>query len=149
MKIRLSGKNAKVRVQSFIFAADKYESMGKIQIEQMEFYAYHGHFKEEQIVGNKFLVDLSIETDMALASVSDDLKDAVNYQRAYQLVKTEMEKKSHLLENIARRILDVLFEELSGIEEISVQVSKMNPPVGGKMDCVSVTMGRDMEGNYF
>ena len=123
--------------------------MGRIQIEQMEFYAYHGHFKEEQIVGNKFLVDLTIETDMALASVSDDLKDAVNYQKAYQLVKTEMEKKSHLLENIARRILDKLFENLTGIEEASVKVSKMNPPVGGKMDCVSVTMGRDREGNYF
>jgi len=38
--------------------------MGLIQIENMEFYAFHGHFKEERIVGNKFLVDLTIETDM-------------------------------------------------------------------------------------
>ena len=123
--------------------------MGKIKIEQMEFYAYHGHYKEEQIVGNKFLVDLTIEANMTKASESDDLKDAVNYQKAYQLVKTEMDKKSHLLENIARRILDVLCAELYGIEVVSVKVAKMNPPVGGKMDCVSVTMGRDIEGNYF
>lgn len=115
----------------------------------MEFYAYHGHFKEEQIVGNKFLVDLSIEANMDTASLSDDLKDAVNYQQAYQLVKAEMEKKSHLLENIARRILDVLCDELAGIEKVNVEVAKMNPPVGGKMDCVSVSLGRDREGNYF
>ncbi len=123
--------------------------MGKIQIEQMEFYAFHGHYKEEQIVGNKFLVDLTIEANMTKASESDDLKDAVNYQKAYQLVKAEMDKKSHLLENIARRILDVLCAELSGIEVVSVKVAKMNPPVGGKMDCVSVTLGRDIAGNYF
>ena len=56
--------------------------MGLIQIENMEFYSYHGHFKEERIVGNKFLVNLSIETDMKASSASDNLKDAVNYQRA-------------------------------------------------------------------
>ncbi len=123
--------------------------MSKIQIENMEFYAYHGHYKEEQIVGNKFLVDLEIEADMTKASESDDLSDAVNYQMAYHLVKQEMEKKSHLLENIARRILDVLFEELDGIREAKVKVSKMNPPVGGKMDCVSVSLGRNSSGDYF
>ena len=116
--------------------------MGLIQIENMEFYAFHGHFREEQIVGNKFLVDLLIETEMSKPALSDDLKDAVNYQRAYLLVKEEMSKKSHLLEHIGKRILDVLFEELEGIEKITVRVAKMNPPVGGKMDSVSVTLTR-------
>jgi len=116
--------------------------MGVIRLENMEFYAYHGHFKEEQIVGNKFLVDLLIETNMSNPAQSDDLKDAVNYQKAYMLVKEEMSKKSHLLEHIGKRILDVLFQELKGIEKITVRVAKMNPPVGGKMDSVSVTLTR-------
>lgn len=116
--------------------------MGKIRIKNMEFYAYHGHFKEEQIVGNKFLVNLQIEANMEKASISDELEDAVNYQRAYQIVKREMEQKSKLLENIARRILDALYDELDGMEKATVEVSKMNPPVGGKMDCVSVEMSR-------
>jgi len=116
--------------------------MGVICLENMEFYAYHGHYKEEQIVGNKFLVDLLIETDMAKPAQSDDLKDAVNYQKAYLLVKEEMSRKSHLLEHIGKRILDVLFRELNGVEKITVKVAKMNPPVGGKMDSVSVTLTR-------
>jgi dihydroneopterin aldolase len=78
--------------------------MGLIQIENMEFYSFHGHFKEERIVGNKFLVDLTIETDMKAPAVSDNLKDAVNYQRVYDIVKSQMELKSHLLEHIAGRI---------------------------------------------
>ena len=114
--------------------------MGLIQIESMEFYAFHGHFKEEQIVGNKFLVDLKIEADCSKAAESDDLNDAVNYQIAYNLVKEEMAKKSHLLENIAQRILDSLYNNLSGIEKATVKVQKMNPPMGGKMKSVSVTL---------
>jgi dihydroneopterin aldolase len=74
--------------------------MGRIQIENMEFYAFHGHYREEQIVGSKFLVDLQIELDMTVPASSDNLKDTLNYQMAYRLVKEEMEKKSKLLENI-------------------------------------------------
>ena len=116
--------------------------MGLIQIENMEFYSFHGHFKEEQIVGNKFLVDLIIETDMKIPAESDNLKDAVDYQRIYQITKLQMEKKSHLLEHIAGRIIDAIYAELPGIQKISVRVSKMNPPMGGKIGSVSVEMSR-------
>jgi len=116
--------------------------MGLIQIENMEFYAFHGHFKEERIVGNKFLVNLTIETDMEKPQGSDNLKDAVNYQRAYEIVKQQMEIKSHLLEHIAGRILDALYEEMAGIKKATVKVSKMNPPMGGKIGSVSVILSR-------
>lgn len=116
--------------------------MGLIQIENMEFYAYHGHFKEEQIVGNRFLVDLTIETDMQVPAKSDDLKDALNYQIAYNIVKEEMQIKSHLLEHIAGRILDSLYNSFDTIKIATVKVSKMNPPMGGKMEKVSVILSR-------
>ena len=118
------------------------EIMGLIRIENMEFYSFHGHFKEEQIVGNKFLVDLAIETDMKIPSSSDNLKDAVDYQRVYQIIKFEMEKKSHLLEHIAGRIIDAIYAEMKGIQKITVKVSKMNPPMGGKIGSVSVELSR-------
>ncbi len=117
--------------------------MGLIQIEKMEFYAFHGHYREEQIVGNKFLVDLSIDADISVASVSDNLKDAVNYQLAYRLVKEEMAKKSKLLENIAKRILDSIYSHFEGVNEVKVKISKMNPPMGGgRIEKVSVSLTR-------
>jgi dihydroneopterin aldolase len=116
--------------------------MGLIQIENMEFYSFHGHFKEEQIVGNKFIVDLTIETDMTAPAASDNLRDAVDYQRAYQIVKLQMEKKSHLLENIAGRIINAIYAEMTGIQKVTVKVSKMNPPMGGKIGSVSVFMSK-------
>jgi 7,8-dihydroneopterin aldolase/epimerase/oxygenase len=116
--------------------------MGLIQIENMEFYSFHGHFKEERIVGNKFRVDLTIETDMKVPQESDNLKDAVNYQRIYEIVKQQMEMKSHLLEHIAGRILDAIYSDVEGITKATVKVSKMNPPMGGKIGSVSVVISR-------
>jgi dihydroneopterin aldolase len=116
--------------------------MGIIRIEDMEFYAFHGHFKEEQIVGNKFLIDLEIETDLELASLSDKLEDATDYTIACRIVKLEMEKKSKLLENIAKRILDALYANMKNIKRATVKIKKMNPPVGAKVGSVSVIMSR-------
>jgi dihydroneopterin aldolase len=116
--------------------------MGLIKIENMEFYSFHGHFKEERIVGNKFLVDLTIETDMTVPAKSDNLKDAVNYQRAYEIVKSQMEMKSYLLEHIAERILDAIYSEMEGIQKVTVKVSKLNPPLGGKIGSVSIVLSR-------
>ena len=120
--------------------------MGKIVIEEMEFYAFHGHYAEEQIVGNRFLVDLEIEADLEPAAASDQLEDAVNYQHAYQLIKKEMrQKKSNLLENIAKRILDALFSEMEGIQKATIRVRKMHPPMGGPIRSVGVSMSRNYE----
>jgi len=116
--------------------------MGKISIENMEFYAYHGHYEEEQIIGNRFLVDIEVEADCLAAAESDNLKDAVDYQKIYMLIKGEMENKSHLLENICKRILDVVFIEFPEINKSSVKVRKMNPAMGGRMDNVNVTLSR-------
>jgi dihydroneopterin aldolase len=116
--------------------------MGLIRIEDMEFYAFHGHYREEQIVGNRFLVDLEIETDMEKAGKSDRLEDAADYQIAFRTVKSEMEKKSFLLENIATRILDTLYINLPGIKRATVRIRKMNPPMGGNIGSVGVTLTR-------
>lgn len=106
----------------------------------MEFYAYHGHFKEERVVGNRFLVDVIIESDCSKAAVSDDLNDADNYQLIYQLVSEQMRIKSHLLENICNRILAAIHESFPGTGKVTVKVSKINPPLGGKVEKVSLTI---------
>jgi len=116
--------------------------MGLIRIEDMEFYAFHGHYREEQIVGNHFLVDVTIETDTDRAGKSDDLRDTLNYQTAYLVVKREMETTSNLLEHIATRILDALYKELTGINKVTVKVSKLNPVMGGRIGRVSLELTR-------
>jgi dihydroneopterin aldolase len=114
--------------------------MGLIYLTDMEFYAYHGCFKEEQVAGNWFMVDLTLKTNMDKASQTDSIKDTLNYQMAYKVVKQEMAQTSHLLEHVARRILEALFKEFTQLEYARVKVSKMNPPMGGRMKSVCVEM---------
>jgi dihydroneopterin aldolase len=53
-----------------------------------------------------------------------------------------MGMKSHLLEHIAGRILDAIYAEMDGIEKVTIKISKMNPPMGGKIGSVSVVMSK-------
>ena len=112
--------------------------MAIIHIEGMEFYAYHGCFREEQLVGNKFLVDIQLDVNVEKSAVSDKLEDALNYQIVYNLVKEQIMINSKLLENVAKRIMDAITSKFPEINEGAVKVSKMNPPLGGKVEKVSV-----------
>jgi dihydroneopterin aldolase len=53
-----------------------------------------------------------------------------------------MQQKSKLLENVAKRILDALFLSFTSIEKAKIKVSKLNPPMGGQIEKVSVTLTR-------
>lgn len=117
--------------------------MGVIAIEQMEFWAYHGCFEEEQVIGTRFQVDLELSVDTSLAEKTDDLHDTVNYQAVYRVVKKEMETSSKLLEHLARRILDALHNRFPAITHARIRISKLNPPLGGKIGSVSVTLTDD------
>ena len=121
-------------------ALQNYKIMGNISLEGMEFFSYHGCFAEEQIIGTRFIVDLRFETDTSKAELSDSLKQTINYQTVYQLVKKEMEIKAHLLEHVARRVLKSVMDAFPEIVAASVKVSKLNPPLGGKIDKVCVTL---------
>jgi 7,8-dihydroneopterin aldolase/epimerase/oxygenase len=107
--------------------------MGTILLEGMEFFAFHGCFKEEQIIGTKFIVDLAVEADTSVARNSDHLRDTVDYVGLYQCVKGEMEQKSHLLEHLAGRIEDAVRITFPSIDSIKLKIAKINPPMGGKM----------------
>lgn len=114
--------------------------MSVISVEGMEFFAYHGCFKEEQLIGTKFIVDIFLTTDTSKAEETDELRDTVNYQAIFQLVKKEMEITSKLLEHVGRRILNRVMENFPQIESSTVKIRKMNPPLGGKMNFVSLTL---------
>lgn len=115
---------------------------GILEIEGMEFYAYHGCFEAEQIVGNKFMVYARLEYDCTLPARSDDIKDALSYQRAYEIIAEEMKKRSHLLEHVGLRILDSLYREFPQLEHARIRISKMNPPLGGQIHSTAVTLER-------
>ena len=106
----------------------------------MRFYAHHGCFDQERVIGTHFRVDLAFTTDTSKAEVSDNIVDTVSYLDVYQVVKAEMIKPSHLLEHVARRVGERILADFSSVDSVTVKVSKLNPPLGGQMDSVSVEL---------
>ncbi|MFH6603102.1 dihydroneopterin aldolase [Maribacter algicola] len=114
--------------------------MGKIKLENIRVYAYHGCLKEESIVGSDYRVDVLLHCDLKKASHSDDLAHTVDYVHINRLVKEEMKIPSKLLEHVAKRILDRIFCELSEVMRAKVSVSKINPPIDGDVEMVTVSL---------
>ncbi len=114
--------------------------MALIEIEGMEFYAFHGHFEVERIAGNRFLVNLKIEAALSNAGQTDKLEDTLDYQKVYLAVKEEMAIPSDLLEHVCQRIINRIKDEFPEVHKVTVKVSKMNPPMGGQIEKVSVSL---------
>lgn len=105
--------------------------MGKVSLEGMEFYARHGYYEEERIIGNKYSVDVTIELDFSDAADSDKLDGTVNYERVYEIVAGVMAVDALLLEHLAGKIISELRASFPRIKSSLVRVSKYNPPIKG------------------
>jgi dihydroneopterin aldolase len=107
--------------------------MGLIAIEGMEFYAYHGYYPEEQLIGTGYLVDVYVTVNTVAVVKSDELSDTVNYETIYRISKMEMSKNSKLIETVAQRIIDRIKSIFDNIESLTVRISKLNPPLGSSV----------------
>ena len=114
--------------------------MGEIKLNNIRVHAHHGCLKEESIIGSDYRVDLNVLADLSSPSKTDTLSETVDYVHLNNIVKEEMAMKSNLLEHVAKRILDRIFRELPSVLKAEVCVSKINPPIGGDVESVSVVL---------
>lgn len=116
------------------------EKVGKIELEGMEFKAYHGCLEQEKVRGNIFTVDFCGELDLSAAAENDDLNSTLNYSDIYDIVAEQMSIPSELLENVAGRILREIEMSFPQLISFSVRVSKKRPPVDGVAQWSRVTL---------
>lgn len=114
--------------------------LGKVIVRTIKVYAYHGCLPEESIIGSDYTVDVSLEADLLPASISDHLSDTVDYVHINAIVKEEMKIKSNLLEHVAKRIMDRILVELPAVQWVEVSVSKINPPISGDVEMVTIVL---------
>jgi len=113
-------------------------NMGTIRVTNIRVYAYHGCLKAETRIGSEYRVDIEIQADLTKSAETDRLEDTVDYVYLNHVVKEEMVIASKLLETVCERILQRFLEESPMIEKATVAVSKLNPPIGGDVEMVSV-----------
>jgi dihydroneopterin aldolase len=114
--------------------------LGIVKLENIRVFSYHGCLKEETKIGSDYLVDLEIEANLQKSAISDVLKDTVDYVFLNRIVREEMLKPTHLLETVAKRILIRILKESPMVNKATVWVSKLNPPIGGDVEKVTIIM---------
>ncbi len=128
----------------FVFGIKLYIAMALsvIELENMEFRAFHGCYPLEQVVGNRFRVNVTLTADLSRAAASDRVDDTINYLQVFEIVREQMAITSHILEHVCERIIDAIYAAFPQCERVKVKVSKIAPPLGGKIEQVSVTSER-------
>lgn len=116
--------------------------MGKIRVTNIRAYAHHGCLSEETAIGSDYRVDIEIEANLSNSAQTDKLSDTVDYVLLNRIVKEEMAIPSALLETVCERILVRFFKEEALIASATVAVSKLNPPIGGDVEMVTVERSR-------
>ena len=114
--------------------------MGTIKLQNIRTFSFHGCLEEEALIGSDYRVDLEIKTDLRKSSVSDELKDTVDYVLLNKIIVEEMAIRSKLLEHVAHRIIARVFSEIPSVSRILLSVSKLNPPIGGDVEAVTIEM---------
>jgi dihydroneopterin aldolase len=119
--------------------------MHKILLENVKVFTNHGCLKEEEAIGSEYRVDLEVHVNLTQSAATDDLADTVDYVSLNRIIVEEMKKRSKLLEQVAQRILDRIFDEEMLVENAEVKVSKINPPIGGDVEMVTIVMSQQRD----
>lgn len=120
--------------------------MGNIRLEKMLFYGYHGVYPEENKLGQRFYVDVAFSLDLVKAGESDRLEHTIDYAEAYAHVQEIMEgTPCQLIEKLASDISDRLLRSFPKVREVTVKITKPDPPIRGYYEAVSVEITREQQ----
>lgn len=105
----------------------------QLLLNDLHFFAHHGVFKEETLIGGEYSLSIELDVDVSKAALSDELSDTINLQEVYDLTKAEMQKPSKLIENAAYRIVRAIKTQFPTVKKVTVTLHKINPPIGGQI----------------
>jgi 7,8-dihydroneopterin aldolase/epimerase/oxygenase len=112
--------------------------MAVIRLNTIRVYAHHGCWDEEAVIGGDYTVDVALHLDFSEAAKNDDLTKTVDYVRVKEIVYEEMAVRAKLIENVLDRMIVRLKSEFEQCSKIWVRVTKINAPMGGEVESVSV-----------
>jgi len=101
----------------------------KLILKGMRLYGFHGVEQAERTIGTYFNIDVEITTNFLKAMADDNISGTVNYADIYETIRQQMKEPAKLMEFVARRIVQALFEEYPLIEHVRLRILKENPPI--------------------
>ncbi len=113
-----------------------------VKVENLKIYAFHGCMEEEKIIGGDYVINICAVCGVGKKAFEDEIGGTVDYVDLARIAKREMSVRSRLLEAVVKRIIDCCFNEISVLDQISVTVSKLSPPIDADVESVSVSMDK-------
>lgn len=99
-----------------------------IELKHLRFFAHHGYYENEKMVGNEFEVNLKVLLKPEVKIITE-LDQSINYVKLFELVKIKMKKSAALLETLAMEIAEKIHEEFKVVKEIEISIMKLHPPI--------------------
>ncbi len=123
--------------------------LDKIEIKELEVFANHGVYPEENILGQKFVISATLFTSTRQAGVTDDLSASINYGEVSHMITDFTRKHTFkLLEALAENLAEMLLCTLKGLEMVTLKIEKPWAPVGLPLKTVSVEITRKWHTAY-
>ena len=123
--------------------------LDKIEIKELEVFANHGVYPEENVLGQKFVISATLFTRTRLAGLTDELSASINYGEVSHMITDFTIKYTYkLLDSLAENLAEMLLCSLSGLEKITLKIEKPWAPVGLPLKTVSVEITRKWHTAY-
>lgn len=121
----------------------------QIKITDLEVFANHGVFPEENKLGQKFLISAVLYTDTRKAGKTDDLTASIHYGEVSAFITKYMKEHTYqLLERVAETLAEEMLKSISGLCKIDLEIKKPWAPVGLPLKTVSVKISREWHTTY-
>ncbi|MGH2643927.1 MAG: dihydroneopterin aldolase [Chitinophagaceae bacterium] len=114
-----------------------------ISLEEMKFRLGHGVYPEEKIIGNDFIVDVSVSIDDE--GPVKHLSQTIDYEKVYEIICREMSKATSMLETLAYSCITQLKHDFPQSKTIKIKISKLHPPMKGEIGKSSVTLDKTFD----
>lgn len=123
--------------------------MDKIIIKDLEIFANHGVFKEEKVLGQKFILDIELEMNLKDAASNDDLNKTVNYGQISQDIEDILKERNYdLIETVADKVNKHILINYPLVKKCSIILKKPFAPIGKPVKYAAVNIKRSVHDAY-
>ena len=114
---------------------------GKIEIAGLVLFARHGLNEAEKQLGQRFILDITMDADLAAATKSDRITDTVDYGEVTAIAEAAFrDKHFYLIEASAAHVAGAILAHFAKVHAVTVRVRKPSAPVPAVIDHVSATV---------
>jgi dihydroneopterin aldolase len=118
--------------------------MMTIQLQGLRLFANHGLYAEESKAGNEFELNISLDYTVQAPTIST-INQTVNYVDAFDIVTAVFNDREDLLETVAMKMVDKLYEAFPFLSAASISIDKLTPPIPNFIGSLGVTYSKTFQ----